>query len=147
MLIGDGILPPPAKRGVRGLVEPHRVAVAPSGRAVPGVERGLHFERPRNPDVGRESAVQHHPQLLCCPMPGNLHAGRLAARVHPRIRPSRAHDPHWMVTQTGERPFHHALHRAFRRLHLPAGEIAAIVLQNELQNASRHRLKASRRRM
>ena len=77
-------------------------------------------------------------------MPRHLDAGRLTARMHPGIRPSGARHAHRFVAQAGKCLLNHALHRSLSRLHLPPGEVAAIVVQNELQRPSRHRGKTSR---
>ena len=72
------------------------------------------------------------------------HDGRLAARMNPGIRPSGTRYAHRLVAQSGQCRLEHALHRSLRRLNLPAGEVAAIVVQNELQGTSRHHGKSSR---
>jgi hypothetical protein len=102
------------------------------------MEVAPHLTGSNHPDVVGQLTVDRMSQSISGPPRRHFQSSRLSARVHPGIRPSRSRYPHWLVAQASKRRFEHTLHGSLRGLHLPPGEAAAIVVQDELEDASRH---------
>ncbi len=58
--------------------------------------------------------------------------------VHPGVSPTRADDPHWATQDGAECLGEFALHRPAAGLHLPPGEVRAIVLKIDAQSHAHH---------
>lgn len=134
-----------AAKGSIGLVIGAYVIAITSGRcAVAWVKLGMHFRRCGHPDVPRQQRIQGPAKLRGFPSRRYNHANGLPARMNTRIRPTRPKGRNGRVTEAPERLFDHPLYRAQLRLPLPAAEVRAVILQNELHGAIGHRQESYR---
>src|SRR5258708_32456245 len=129
----------PAK-GTMGLViGSYEIAIAPRSGAIACVELGTHLEGLRHPHVRRQHRIQGPSKLRGFPSRRDDYADRLPARMYTRIRSTRPESRNGRVTKALKRLFDHPLYRALLRLSLPAAEVRAVILQNELHGAIGHR--------
>jgi hypothetical protein len=101
-----------------------------------------HGVRGRDPQVVGEHCVERAAQRVGVPSFADAHSNCLSARMHPCIGPTGAERGSRLRAQAAQRVFQNPLHGPPVRLPLPPAEASAVVVQHELQHASRHRVKS-----
>jgi hypothetical protein len=106
---------------------------------VEGIEHQMDIGAPH---VSWEDGIQGAVEAPRLPFVGHLHARHLSECVDTGIRAACADHGDVRLRQARESLLEHTLHRSLRGLPLPAREGPSIVLNDQLEGAARHWVKA-----